>query len=149
MLSKELLRQKLLKTGYFINNEYLDAYLDLIYSVQALNSTYTEKHHIIPVSLYKLLNKCKTKQEALLLANDDLDNFVKVLLYKDHVYAHYLLYFCTLGKLKHGMGESIFRMVSIYPKLTDKTKHYIPTKEEFIELQCLFEKVVEDPDSRF
>ena len=149
MLSKELLKQKLLKTGYFINNEYLDAYLDLIYSVQVLNSTYTEKHHIIPVSLYKLLNKCKTKQEALLLANDDLDNFVKVLLYKDHVYAHYLLYFCTLGKLKYGMGESIFRMVSIYPKLTDKTKRYIPTKEEFIELQCLFEKVVEDPDSRF
>ena len=149
MLSKEQLKQKLLKTNYFVNNEYLDKYLDLVLTERQINSAYYEKHHVIPVSLYKLINKCKTKLEALAIADGDPDNYIKILLYKDHVYSHYLLYFCTKGKLKHGMGESVFRMISIYPKLVNKTKKYIPTQKEFNELQKLFEKIVEDPNSRF
>jgi hypothetical protein len=41
------------------------------------------------------------------------------LLYKDHCKAHYLLYFCTIGRLKHANAEAVSYMFSVYPALTE------------------------------
>lgn len=79
--------QFLLSTSYFIQNEYFDKYVDLINS-----NLYTEKqkfktnsHHIIPVSYFKHRN----------LEVDNSNNNKINLLFKDHVLAHYYLYFCS------------------------------------------------------
>lgn len=77
MLAKEDLKNKLLKTDLFIDNEYLDQYLDLVLN-KKLNLGYTEKHHILQRSYFK-----KNK-----LPIDNTDNNVVNLLYCDHCKAH-------------------------------------------------------------
>lgn len=43
-----ILKEKLLKTGYFIDNEYLDDYINLVVTPPNTNSLdYTEIHHIL------------------------------------------------------------------------------------------------------
>lgn len=149
-MERQKLKSILLSTNYFIDNDYLEKYLDLAFKNEEItDNLYAEKHHIIPVVIYKLNYKCKTRNEALKIADNDSNNVIKTLLYKDHVYAHYLLYFCTKGKVKHGMSDSVQRMITIYPKLSQKTHFQIPSKDEFNELQKLFEKIVEDSKSRF
>lgn len=82
-----MLKDKLLATGMFIDNEYLDRYITL---VDTNNSTQkqrykTQLHHIIPVCVFQLLS-------------DDVDNSDRNLvnlLYKDHVLAHCLLVLCA------------------------------------------------------
>ena len=149
-MERSKLKSILLSTNYFIDNNYLEEYLDLAFKNEEIaDNLYAEKHHIIPVAIYKVNHKCKTRNEALKLADSDSNNIIKTLLYKDHVYAHYLLYFCTKGKVKHGMSDSVQRMITIYSKLSQKTHFQIPSKDEFNELQKLFEKIVEDSKSRF
>ena len=83
-------KETLLKTGYFVDNEYLDMYVDLIYKNK--DTSYvrnaTNNHHIIPKSYYKRLKKP---------INNSSENIVTVL-FKDHVLAHYYLYLCTLNE---------------------------------------------------
>ena len=106
MLNQNELKQKLINTGYFIDNEYLDKYLDLIYNHEVDSTHYSENHHVIPVALYKLNNDGCSRRKAEKFAKVDLDNFEVLLLYKDHCLAHYLLYFCTNGKLKAKVSMS-------------------------------------------
>jgi hypothetical protein len=47
-----ILKQKLLSTGYFIDNEYLEQYMALIKEEHDAN--YLERHHIIPRAYYQL-----------------------------------------------------------------------------------------------
>ena len=85
------IKKKILATNYFIDNEFLDKYIELILNNKlAKRIKYrVSKHHIIPVSYYNL---CK------LPTNNDISNCV--LLYnEDHVLAHYYLTKCTKGQL--------------------------------------------------
>ena len=83
MINKKLL----LDTVVFIDNEFLDLYVELINNnLNREHETYkTQKHHIIPKCYYKLLN---------LEVDNSKDNVVN-LLYKDHVLAHYYIVKCS------------------------------------------------------
>lgn len=100
------IKKLLLKTCLFEDNQYLDRYLALVTS-QTIASTYTEKHHIIPVAVYKIINNYKTRAEAVKSANADKNNILVNLTYRDHCLAHCLLYFCTIGKLKQASARAV------------------------------------------
>ena len=52
-----ILKEKLLKTGYFIDNEYLDDYINLVVTPPNTNSLdYTEIHHILQKQYFKIIN---------------------------------------------------------------------------------------------
>ena len=84
-----ILTEQLLKTGMFIANTQLDAYVKLINASDSAVKC-GERHHIIPRSYYKI-----TKQKI----DNSKANIVK-LSYFEHILAHYYLSFCTTGKLK-------------------------------------------------
>lgn len=94
------LKDKLLNTKAFINNAQLDSYISIIIK-QTNNSKYTEKHHIIPRSYFKI-NKQKIDNSS--------DNIVR-LSYLDHILAHYYLSFCTTGKLKQANISAFIMLV--------------------------------------
>lgn len=120
MLNKNELKQKLINTNYFVDNEYLDRYLNLLFDPEIDPKRYSEKHHAIPVALYKLNNEGCGRRKAEKLAKADADNFEVLLLYKDHCLAHYLLYFCTSGKLRANMQCVVSRLVSMIDTLSSK-----------------------------
>lgn len=96
------LKLKLLNIGYFINNEYLDKYCELI--INNLNTKKerpkTQSHHIIPVSYFKI---------SKLSIDNSKENRVN-LLYKDHILAHYYLCLCTKGKFKYSMENGFMHL---------------------------------------
>ncbi len=77
------LKNRLLATNLFIENEYFEKYVSLIKSNKNTKAQRckTQKHHIIPSIAFKLYNWPDVNAE---------DNLV-VLLYKDHILAHYYL----------------------------------------------------------
>lgn len=81
------LKEKLLKLGVFIDNEYLDMYIKMVLdnAVTKRIKFETQKHHIIPKKYYKINN---------LEVDNSKENIVN-LLYSDHILAHYLLCLCT------------------------------------------------------
>ena len=98
-----------MKTGYFLDNKYLDMYVDLLYKNR--NTLYirnaTNNHHIIPKSYYKRLKKP---------INNSSENIVTVL-FKDHVLAHYYLYLCTLNEEdKYSNACALNHLTGDYPK---------------------------------
>lgn len=93
--------KEILITQYnFIDNDYLNKYLELLTNIDS-NDSYCELHHIIPVSYYKYKFKCKTRSQAESFADHDDNNFSRKLSYNDHVLAHWYLYNCTTGPVKH------------------------------------------------
>ena len=88
----------LLKTeNLFIENEYFDKYIELI--KHNLSTTYikykTQIHHCVPRSYYRIKYSIKDYKEASLRANNDSNNILINLLFKDHILAHYYLSLCT------------------------------------------------------
>ena len=116
------MKNLLLKTGYFLDNEWLDKYVELV-SKQA-DIGYVEKHHFIPVSIYKYLYKCKTRYEAEKLADKDVNNFLVKLSFIDHCKAHLYLYNCTRDEVKHSNEVAFKTMVEDKVKIknSDLTK---------------------------
>ena len=104
------LRQKLLDTGYFVQNDYLEKYLWLVNKPSA-NALYTEQHHILPGSYSRLTGKKSP--------DDSKSNLVK-LSFVDHCRAHYYLYHCTKGKLKKSMAIAYVTMVGDWAKLKEE-----------------------------
>ena len=113
MLTKQKLKQKLLNTGYFINNAYLDDYIQLL-CTETTNQEYVEKHHILPRAYFVA--------EGLKLDNSAAN--IKKLSYADHCKAHWLLYWCTTSVLKTANAYTVQYMQSSYKKYTglDKRK---------------------------
>lgn len=83
------LRQK----KYFIDNEYLEKYCQLIErnTRTHIKRGVTHKHHIIPKSWFKLT---QTK------INNDLNNLVNIPC-REHFLAHYYLCLCTEDPFKY------------------------------------------------
>ena len=94
-------KQELLQTGYFIDNKYLEQYLELIEKPFYFTTNY-EEHHIIPVCYYKTVHKYKTRKEAEKIA----DSRKIKLTIADHCIAHWLLYKCTRGLVKELNGKA-------------------------------------------
>ena len=74
------IKNTLLGTNEFLDNEYLDKYVNLITSNKFTKKEVykTQRHHIIPRCYYRNNN---------LIVNNEPDNLVN-LLFKDHVLAH-------------------------------------------------------------
>ena len=87
IMQANILKNNLLQTGIFINNEYLDKYVNLIINPNnSLNQTVIKEiHHIIPVSYYKHYN----------LKINNMSSNLQELDIKNHVLAHYYLTLCS------------------------------------------------------
>lgn len=151
MLKQTELKQKLIATSYFVDNKYLDMYLDLVYNHEVNPAYYSENHHVIPVALYKLNNEGCNRRKAEKLAKADLDNFEVLLLYKDHCLAHYLLYFCTTGKLRANLQWVVWRLISMVDTLASKATiiEGLPSKEDLAQMQQWRDHIQQDKDSQY
>ena len=139
MIIKNVLKQKLLNTGLFLDNEYLDKYINLVLS-NNITIGYTEKHHILQRNYFK--------KSGLPLDNSP-DNLI-TLSYCDHCKAHWLLYFCTTGYLKKANEASIRYIVEMYKVLTGKDRNKFEFNDyDFQLLQSYMTSIVNDENSRY
>ena len=139
MIIKNVLKQKLLNTGLFLDNEYLDEYRNLVLS-NNITVGYTEKHHILQRNYFK---KCG------LPVDNSPDNLI-TLSYCDHCKAHWLLYFCTTGYLKKANEASIRYIVEMYKVLTGKDRNKFEFSDyDFQLLQSYMTSIVNDENSRY
>ena len=97
------LKETLLNTGYFLNNEWLDAYCELVKTKGVAKGVATEKHHILQKAYFKLIKNTSGK--------DAKTNLVH-LSFADHVRAHWFLYKCTQKELKLSNEVAVRRMVN-------------------------------------
>ena len=143
------LKNILLDTGYFKDNKYLTAYVDLLANYDTPQTGYTERHHVVPASVYRYKYKCDNSLEGRKLADADDKNYTMPLLYKDHILAHYLLYFCAAGPLKHCMARAVVNMVGkLDIEQLDLTEFkYLP--DQFEKAQQLIDYIKADPDTDF
>lgn len=90
----------LLETNYFIDNEYLTNYCDLMNKNIAADYIYgkSQKHHVIPVCTYGIKQNINRK-ENIKSADIDPNNIQVNLLYKDHILAHYYLCLCCSSEI--------------------------------------------------
>lgn len=96
------LKEKLLSTNCFEDNEYLDQYCELIYNNEVPYQIYkTQSHHILP--------QCYFTSNNLEIDNSQ-ENLVN-LLYKHHLLAHYYLFKCALSPLKEKL---IYAYIIVY-----------------------------------
>ena len=120
----EELRERLLQTGYFVNNEYMSRYCELIKDNRNTNRQKykTQKHHIIP--------RCYFMCSGLEVDNSN-DNIIN-LLYKDHVLAHY--YLVRMFKSK----ESLFfnKCLNAFFQMVNNNKYNYETFDT-VELQSV------------
>lgn len=138
MTKKELLKKMLLDTGYFIDNQYLDNYLNLVLLNDYTGTAYSEIHHILQRAYFKKLG---------LLVDQTKTNKVR-LLYKDHCYAHYLLYFCTTGFLKQANFTALKTLWANSNAFSVKAKTLKEVSPADFEcLQTYMQEVAEDPDN--
>lgn len=96
------LKERLLNTGDFVDNEYLDKYIQLVIANQNTKavSCKTNSHHIVPSYYYRQHN---------LPVDNSLENRVN-LVYRDHMLAHLYLSGCTQGRSRYWNLYSIFMM---------------------------------------
>lgn len=97
------LKKSLLKTGYFVANDYLDLYVQLCLKniVTAKESGKTHLHHTIPLSWYIRKYNLKDRRAAEPYAKKDESNLLINLLFKDHILAHYYLCLCSTEIFKY------------------------------------------------
>ena len=97
-----MLKTRLLNTGIFEDNQYLDNYVNLIEINRdtLCKRCETNKHHIIPRHYYKAKN---------LPLDNSKENLVN-LRYRDHMLAHFYLSGCTFGQNKYWNLYAITRM---------------------------------------
>ena len=125
-----MLKKKLLDTGYFIDNAYLDDYINLTQTCS--NAKYTERHHILPRAYYKLVD----------ISIDNSENNLVRLSFADHCKAHWLLYFCTKDKLRLATQTAFMIMVN---GLTKRLPEY--TEDDFNAVQELKYELLENSDN--
>ena len=150
-MKKFELKSYLLSTNVFIDNDYLDQYINLIEANKNLIfEGYFEKHHILPVAYYKYIYNCKSRYESEKYAKKDKNNFIVKLLYKDHCKAHWLLYFCTKDYMKQANEAAVRYISGVYLKLTGKEKHKFDfIQEDFDLLQNYMNDIIVNKESRY
>ena len=123
-------KEKLLATHDFIDNEYLDKYVDLIdknFSTDAV-SKQTNKHHIIPAYYFRHFD---------LPVDNSEENLVN-LYYRDHMLAHLYLSGCTEGRNRYWNLYSIFMMSGQRYLAADELEFL----EKLPEYQTLYEQAI-------
>lgn len=141
-MSYTKIKEKLLKTTYFIDNEFLDLYCSLIYSNLNTNKVRckTQKHHILPKCYFKLLDE----------EIDNSSNNLVNLLFVDHLLAHFYLYKCTSGELKIFMAFAVIKMSGNPHHLNIDLKDsyaYILYQREYEQMcKCLVQYIIDKDD---
>lgn len=124
-----MLKDDLLYTGYFIDNEYLNLYISLISNnVVEYEKFKTCKHHIIPVTYYKL---------EQIPINNEKNNLV-CLTHYNHILAHYYLIFCTVSELRKKMIFAFNFMIS------EHNRYKVPNKEDLFKNLINYAQVKEE-----
>lgn len=118
-------KETILKYNWFVDNEYLDQYLQLVNSANPNISEY-EEHHVIPACYYKLKFP-RLRMSARALANDDIDQKIVKLSRADHIEAHRLLALCTTGEFSEKLSWVYEAMVSGW---FDKYNQWLAESEE-------------------
>lgn len=95
-------KDDLLKFKCFVDNEFLDKYIDIVCSVYEPCDD-MEKHHIIPRMVFKKYG----------ITLDNSDENIVLLPYMKHVLAHYYLSKCTCSDIKY---KNLYAMAIIYGK---------------------------------
>lgn len=93
------LKQNLLATGCFYDCAEIDAYIELISSnLETQHRKFkTQQHHIIPRCYFDYNN----------LTCDDSSSNIVNLFFKDHLMAHYYLFYCCSdGNLRHALASA-------------------------------------------
>ena len=108
------IKESLLKSSGFVDNEFLDLYVRLVERNTRTHrrNGLTNKHHILPKSWFNINNKT---------VDNSTSNLVN-LVYRDHVLAHYYLCLCTVGKLQYANELAFFCLLSRNNKLTSCDK---------------------------
>lgn len=140
------LREILLSKYDFIQNDYFNKYIELILNYDQKSVVYREAHHVVPVMHYKNDN-IKSREAALKLADLDKDNFTVNLLFKDHCYAHYLLYNCTTGGIKAGNALVVKFFADIYNKFMQDSKVDKFNYTDFETIQLFYDNIISDPNN--
>lgn len=125
------IKDELLKTTCFIENEYLNRYVELIESNCDQNQICfkTTAHHIIPKYCFKVIGK-EIDNTSLNLVN---------LLYKDHILAHFFLAECSSTDVYKWYNYTAMNHIA-GNKFHDVTITEALLTEEYLEeLQCLKE----------
>lgn len=118
-------KEKLLQTKLFIDNDKLDKYINLINAGDNV-AEYTEKHHIIPRSYFKI-----TKQKI----DNSRENIIK-LSYSNHILAHYYLSLCTIGNLRQANITAFAILIDTSENILNKSEsEAIKQIKEFAALQ--------------
>lgn len=127
------IKKTLLDTGFFEDNEYLDAYVELIINNldKAKIKGVTQEHHIIPIFCYAAEDDTrvgrysaesnKRRRELLKIANADATNKRVQLAFSDHVKAHILLTKCgkSYGFILNNANACIL-MLNLVRKAVDQ-----------------------------
>ncbi len=132
-------KETLLKTGYFIDNNYFNEYFKLI--LDNRNTAYTKfrtnRHHILPRHYFR--------ERGIPIDNSE-ENTV-VLTFRDHALAHLLLSGCTKGRDRYWNLYAIFQMSghTLLPENLESLK-------EIAEMECYdtlySEAIAEAPNHR-
>lgn len=146
-MTKQEFKQWLLSKGAFIDNDYLDQYVHLIFDHDKVTAGYRELHHSLPVLMYKT-DTVRSRLAAVKLADEDANNLKVHLLYGDHCKAHWLLYFCTLDKLKSGNYYALKRLVAMCGHLLKSDKITDLSESDFERIQQYLNDVANDEFSR-
>lgn len=94
------LKNELLKTNIFIDNEYLDKYINIIINNNVDKVPYeTAIHHIIPKSVCKNLG-----------INPDVDTNLVILKHKDHILVHFYIVLCVNEPYKNKLMSALMYM---------------------------------------
>ena len=100
-IDRHNLRQSLLKTNLFIQNEFFEQYVNIVSSDDAvLDGIAYHKHHIIPRCYFNKINQTV----------DNSDNNIVNLSYSNHILAHFYLYKCCQQIIKKEMCFSFFKL---------------------------------------
>ena len=143
-----MLKQVLLNTGYFVDNSYLDEYIELVQRPFII-SGYSELHHKIPAYYYKKEYNLQTRYEAIQYAEADPANSLVRLPYAMHIKAHWLLSRCSLSK------ENEFAVTQMTSKIINKTSIKKTngeilaeglTSDEYLEITQLRDSLAENSD---
>lgn len=129
------LKNYLLDLDVFVDNEYLDKYVEIIFN--NLNTKKelfkTEKHHFIPVCYYKNKYNLKTRDESLPYANSDENNFLINLTHSEHLKSHIYLSFCFNNiRLIHQSMCTVIRMIYGLKRDNINTNITIDNFEDFL-----------------
>lgn len=123
------LKEKLLNTNYFIDNDYLDKYCELIVNnlktEKIINET--ERHHILPKSYFKIIES---------KIDNSSSNTIN-LKFQYHILAHYFLVLSTMGKLNNCMMGAFYF-------LTYRLSTNSDIKSMMLEYENLKKKYVKD-----